>query len=215
MIQIAPSILAADFANLATDIQKVEKSGADLLHVDVMDGHFVPNISIGAPVVAAIQKVTKLPLDVHLMIANPGKFLDSFIQAGANIITVHAEADCHLHRLIQQIKSAGVRAGISLNPSTSLTVLEEVLPDIDMVLIMSVNPGFGGQSFIASSLNKITRLKNMIEERHLQVDIEVDGGINSQTAPQVIKAGANILVAGSAVYGAPDISRAIRELRGS
>lgn len=214
MIKIAPSMLSADFANLTSEIKKVEQAGADMLHIDIMDGHFVPNLTFGPPVVSAIKKVTKMPFDVHLMVKNPEALIADFAGAGADIITVHAETAPHLHRLLQNIKELGLRAGIALNPSTSLSTIEEVLDIADMVLIMSVNPGFGGQKFISSAVNKIVRLKKMIDERKLKIDIEVDGGINSNTARDVIKAGANVLVAGSAVYGAPDAAMAIKTIRG-
>jgi ribulose-phosphate 3-epimerase len=193
----------------------VEKAGADIIHIDVMDGHFVPNLTFGAPVVAAVRHVTKLPFDVHLMINNPQDMLGSFIDAGADIITVHAETAPHLHRLLQTIKERGVKPGVSLNPSTPLSNVEEVLDMVDMVLLMTVNPGFGGQKFISGMLDKINRLRQIITKRNLAVDIEVDGGITPATAPAVIAAGANILVAGSAVYGSPDLSAAIKALRGA
>lgn len=214
MIKVAPSILSADFSQLATEIVKIEKAGADWVHIDVMDGHFVPNLTFGAPVVAAIRKVTKLPFDVHLMVTNPQDLIKPFVQAGADIITVHAETAPHLHRLIQTIKEYGKKAGVSLNPSTPLSVVEEVLDEVDMILIMSVNPGYGGQKFISGAVDKIARLKSQIAERNLTVDIEVDGGINAVTARQVVAAGANILVAGSAVYGAADMTQAIKDIRG-
>jgi ribulose-phosphate 3-epimerase len=214
-VKIAPSILSADFSCLAEEIVKIDKAGADFVHIDVMDGHFVPNLTFGAPVVAAIRKVTTLPFDVHLMVANPQDYIAPFTKAGADIITVHAETAPHLHRLIQNIKEKGKKAGVSLNPSTPLSIIEEVLADVDMVLIMSVNPGFGGQQFIPGAVSKIARLKTMLAERNLAVDIEVDGGINAATARQVVAAGANILVAGSAVYGAPDIAQAIKDIRGA
>lgn len=214
-IKIAPSILSADFSRLADEITKIEQAGADWVHIDVMDGHFVPNLTFGPPVVAAIRKVTPLPFDVHLMVNNPQDLIEPFARAGADIITVHAETAPHLHRLIQTIKELGKKAGVSLNPSTPLSAVEEVLADVDMLLIMSVNPGFGGQKFIPSAVDKIARLKSMLDERNLIVDIEVDGGINAATARQVIAAGANILVAGSAVYGAPDIPQAINAIRGT
>lgn len=215
MIKIAPSILSADFARLGEDVKRVEEAGADLIHIDVMDGHFVPNLTFGPPVVSAIRKVTELPFDVHLMINNPQEMLSAFIEAGADLITVHAETAPHLHRLLQNIKEQGKRAGVSLNPSTPLSAVEDVLDIADMVLIMSVNPGFGGQKFIPGAVSKIARLRQMITERKLNVDIEVDGGINPETARQVVAAGANILVAGSAVYGAADMKAAISAIRGS
>lgn len=214
MIKIAPSLLSANFAYLADEIKKVEAAGADLLHLDIMDGHFVPNLTFGPPVIAALRQVTKLPFDVHLMVTNPQELIEPFVKAGADILTVHAETAPHMHRLIQTIKASGVQAAVSLNPATSLTAIEEVLSDLDMVLIMSVNPGFGGQQFIPESVNKIKRLRQMIESCNLKVDIEVDGGINKTTAQAVVEAGANVLVAGSAVYGAPDVAKAIQELRG-
>lgn len=214
MIKIAPSLLSANFAYLADEIKKVEAAGADLLHLDIMDGHFVPNLTFGPPVIAALRQVTKLPFDVHLMVTNPQELIEPFVKAGADILTVHAETAPHMHRLIQTIKASGVQAAVSLNPATPLTAIEEVLSDLDMVLIMSVNPGFGGQQFIPESVNKIKRLRQMIESRNLKVDIEVDGGINKTTAQAVVEAGANVLVAGSAVYGAPDVAKAIQELRG-
>lgn len=214
MIKVAPSILSADFSQLANEINKIEKAGADWVHIDVMDGHFVPNLTFGPPVVAAIRKVTKLPFDVHLMVTNPQDLIEPFAKAGADIITVHAETAPHLHRLLQTIKEYGLKAGVSLNPSTPLAVVEEVLDDLDMILIMSVNPGYGGQKFIPGAIEKITRLKTKLDQRKLSVDIEVDGGINASTARQVIAAGATILVAGSAVYGAPDMTQAIKNIRG-
>ncbi|QDR80665.1 ribulose-phosphate 3-epimerase [Sporomusa termitida] len=213
-IKVAPSILSADFSRLAEEILKLEQAGADWVHIDVMDGHFVPNLTFGAPVVAAIRPVTKLPFDVHLMVSNPQAFVDPFVKAGADIITVHAETAPHLHRLIQTIKEQGKKAGVSLNPATPLSLVEEVLSDIDMILIMSVNPGFGGQQFIPAAIDKIARLRAMLTTRSLTVDIEVDGGINAVTARKVTAAGANILVAGSAVYGAPDMAAAIKAIRG-
>lgn len=214
MVKIAPSILSADFSKLENEIKKVEQAGADLLHIDIMDGHFVPNLTFGPPVVSSIRKVSKLPFDVHLMINNPDAFLSEFVRAGADMITIHAETAPHLHRLLQTIKDYGIRSGIALNPATSISVVEEVLDMTDMVLIMSVNPGFGGQKFIPSSISKIARLKKMIEDRRLNIDIEVDGGINQQNAQPAIQAGANILVAGSAVYGAADMAGAIKNIRG-
>jgi len=213
MVKIAPSILSADFAFLYDEIKKIEEAGADWIHIDVMDGHFVPNISIGVPVVESLKGRTSLPLDVHLMISNPEKYIDSFVKAGADVLCVHAEACIHLHRVIQMIKGMGAAAGVALNPATPLSVLNYVLTDLDMVLIMSVNPGFGGQEFIPSCLNKIKELKEWVNRERLPVLIQVDGGINADTAPDVIRAGADILVAGSAVFSGSDVGHAIKMLR--
>ena len=213
MIKVAPSILSADFSKLGEEIIKIDQAGADMIHIDVMDGHFVPNLTLGAPIVKALRTVTKLPFDVHLMINNPENLIDDFIAAGADIITIHIEAANHLHRLVQKVKSSGVKVAVSLNPATPLNTLEEILPELDMVLLMSVNPGCGGQSFIPATLNKIARLKEMIDAKKLKIDIQVDGGINLETAPKVIKHGANILVAGSAVYGSNDIKGTIAQLK--
>ena len=213
MIKVAPSILSADFSKLGEEIIKIDQAGADMIHIDVMDGHFVPNLTLGAPIVKALRTVTKLPFDVHLMINNPENLIDDFIAAGADIITIHIEAANHLHSLVQKVKSSGVKVAVSLNPATPLNTLEEILPELDMVLLMSVNPGFGGQSFIPATLNKIARLKEMIDAKKLKIDIQVDGGINLETAPKVIKHGANILVAGSAVYGSNDIKGTIAQLK--
>jgi ribulose-phosphate 3-epimerase len=213
MIRIAPSILSADFARLADEIARVEAAGADWLHVDVMDGHFVPNLTLGAPVVAAIRKVTKLPLDVHLMVTNPAELVEAFAAAGADWLTVHVETEPHLHRLIGRIRELGVKPGVVLNPATPLITVEEILPEVDMVLLMSVNPGFGGQSFIPSTLSKIRRLKEQIRQSGRTTLIEVDGGINAVTAPKVVQSGADILVAGSAVFGSSDLRQAIANLK--
>jgi len=213
-IIVAPSILSADFARLAEDIAAVEAAGADWLHVDVMDGRFVPNITIGPPVVKAIRKVTKLPLDCHLMIVEPEKYVDAFAEAGADTITIHVEACTHLQRTLCHIKSLGKRAGVTLNPSTHEDSLRYVLDVVDQVLVMSVNPGFGGQSFLTSQLDKVRAIKKMVDERKLKVDIEIDGGITKDTAPAAIEAGARILVAGNAVFNSKDWGAAIASLRG-
>ena len=212
---IAPSILSADFARLGEEITAVAKGGADVIHIDVMDGHFVPNITIGPLVVKAVRKITDLPLDVHLMIENADAYLDDFAKAGADWITVHVETGYHLHRTIHRIKELGKRAGAVLNPATPLTSLEEILPDLDLVMLMTVNPGFGGQSFIESSLAKIKQLKKMIDDRGLQVAIEVDGGVSPKTIGPIAAAGANIFVAGSAVFGQDDYAKVIGELKGA
>jgi ribulose-phosphate 3-epimerase len=202
MIEIAPSILAADFANLSRDIARVEKGGADLIHLDIMDGHFVPNITIGPPVVNSIRKITSLPLDAHLMIEEPSRYLDVLIQAGVNWISVHLEADTHLERTISYLRERGIRAGVALNPATPLGGLEEILPEVDFVLLMSVNPGFGGQQFIPSTLNKIRKLKELISSNGYKARIEVDGGIGTENLQEVLSAGAEIIVMGSAIFGA-------------
>ncbi|HHW23365.1 MAG TPA: ribulose-phosphate 3-epimerase [Clostridiaceae bacterium] len=213
MIKIAPSILSADFSVLGEEIKKIEKSGADMVHVDVMDGHFVPNITIGPLVVSAIRPLTKLPLDVHLMISNPDKYLESFKEAGADVITVHAETTHHLDRTVSRIRQMGIKAGVSLNPSTPENVIEYVLDKIDMVLVMTVNPGFGGQAFIKGMLEKISRIREMIRRRNLSVDIEVDGGINEDTIALVANAGAGIAVTGSAFFSSNDPVEFVKVLK--
>jgi ribulose-phosphate 3-epimerase len=213
MIKIAPSILSANFAKLGEEIKDVENGGADYIHVDVMDGHFVPNITIGPLIVEAIRPVTKLPLDVHLMIEKPDLYIDDFVRAGADIITVHVEACNHLHRTIQLIKSKGIKAGVVLNPHTPIESIQHILEDIDMVLLMTVNPGFGGQAFIPQVLPKIKQLANIIKEKQLSIEIEVDGGVNEETAKQCVNAGATVLVAGSAIYNTTDRKQAITNLK--
>jgi ribulose-phosphate 3-epimerase len=216
IVKVAPSILSADFSRLGEEIRAVEAAGADIIHIDVMDGHFVPNITIGPLIVQAARKVTKLPLDVHLMIENPELYLADFAKAGADYLTVHAEAAYHLHRLVQSIREhKGVKAAVSLNPATPLDALDYVLGDLDMVLIMSVNPGFGGQAFIPSQLDKIRALRKRIDDRRLDLEIEVDGGVKTDNAGEVAAAGADILVAGSAVFGAKDYAAAIKGIRGT
>ncbi|PFO05929.1 ribulose-phosphate 3-epimerase [Bacillus sp. AFS076308] len=214
MVKIAPSILSADFSKLGEEIIAVDQAGADYIHIDVMDGHFVPNITIGPLIVEAVRPVTKLPLDVHLMIENPDHYIEAFAKAGANFITVHVEACRHLHRTIQNIKSFGVKAGVVLNPATPVESIQHIIGDIDMVLLMSVNPGFGGQTFIPEVLPKIRKVKEMAEQKGLSVEIEIDGGVNPETARQCIEAGATVLVAGSAVYNQKDYKQAISQLRG-
>lgn len=212
MTDIAPSLLAADFTNLGRDVAAAEAAGARYLHLDIMDGHFVPNISYGPDVVKALRPLTTMIFDVHLMITDPDRYVDAFVAAGADLITVHAETCPHLHRSLQNIREKGVRAGVALNPSTPLSVLDWVLPETDLVLIMSVNPGFGGQKFIPSALDKIRALRQMVDSRGLSVLIQVDGGINLDTAAAVAAAGADVLVAGSAVFGQPDPGAAIRDI---
>jgi ribulose-phosphate 3-epimerase len=214
MIKIAPSILSADFSKLGEEIKAVEAAGADYIHVDVMDGHFVPNITIGPLVVQSIRPVTKLPLDVHLMIENPDQYIEAFAKAGADIITVHVEATRHLHRTIQLIKKQGVKAGVVINPATPVDSIKHIINDIDLVLLMTVNPGFGGQSFIEGVVPKIREIADLVKTHGLDVEIEVDGGVNPETAPLCIEAGANVLVAGSAIYGKKDLKDAIRSIRG-
>lgn len=215
-IKLAPSILSADFGRVGEQVAEATKAGADYIHVDVMDGHFVPNITIGPLVVAAIRPHTSLPLDVHLMIESPEKYIKQFAQAGADIITVHAEVCPHLHRMVESIKEAGCKAGVSLNPSTPLTALEEVLPILDLALLMSVNPGFGGQQFIESTIGKIARLRRKLDELGLAAELEVDGGITAEIAPRVAQAGARVLVAGAAVFNKREsVSQAIARIRES
>jgi ribulose-phosphate 3-epimerase len=214
-LKIAPSILSADFAHLAQEVGSVDQQGADWIHVDVMDGQFVPNITIGPLVVKALKTITQKPLDVHLMIVQPERFIEDFAKAGADVITVHAEACTHLHGTLQQIRKLGVKAGVSLNPHTPSEVLDYVLQDLDLVLVMSVNPGFGGQKFIPESIDKLRKVEAKLIERGLRacVDIEVDGGVNAKTAADVAAAGANVLVAGSAVFKADDYGQAMRGIR--
>ena len=213
MIKIAPSILSADFARLGDEVRAVANAGADYIHIDVMDGHFVPNLTIGPLVVAAVRKVTDLPLDVHLMIEHPDRYIPDFARAGADIITVHQEAVPHLHRTVQLIKSLGKRAGVSINPATPAASLEVILDELDLVLVMTVNPGFGGQQFIASGLDKIAALRREINRRGLTVELEVDGGVKADNIAGIAAAGADVFVAGSAVFGAADYAATISELR--
>jgi ribulose-phosphate 3-epimerase len=212
-IEIAPSILSADFSCLGDQIQAVERGGAGLLHFDVMDGHFVPNITVGLPVLKSLAKFTRLPIDAHLMITDPGTYAVQFVQAGAQMVSVHVEADAHLHRTLMSIKSAGAQAGVVLNPATPVGAVEEALQFVDYVLVMSVNPGFGGQQFIPEALDKVKRLRQMIVERQLNVRIEIDGGVDRSNIETVVAAGAEIIVAGSAIFGKPDAEAAVRELR--
>jgi len=216
VIKIAPSILSADFARLGQQVAATEAAGADYIHVDVMDGHFVPNLTIGPLVVEAVRRATRLPLDVHLMIEAPEKYIEAFAKAGADILTVHVETCPHLHRTVQQIKATGRRAGVSLNPATPASALEEILEEVDLVLVMTVNPGFGGQTFIERGVHKVHQLRHMLDQRAAPAELEVDGGITASNAGRVVRAGATTLVAGSAIYGAADgIEAALARLRAS
>ena len=215
-IKIAPSILSADFGRLAEQVAEAEQAGADYVHVDIMDGHFVPNITMGPLVVSAVRRATSLPLDVHMMIASPERYVDEFVDAGADIVTVHVEACTHLHRVVHQIRESGAKAGAALNPATPTSAVEEVLADLDQVLVMTVNPGFGGQAFIHSVLDKIRRVRSRIDSQRLPVDLEVDGGISPATARTAVDAGARVLVAGSAIYNdKQSVDEAMSALRSS
>jgi ribulose-phosphate 3-epimerase len=214
-IEIAPSILSADFAHLGREIEKAERGGADVIHLDVMDGHFVPNVTIGPPVVESIRKITRLPLDAHLMIEKPGRYLDDFIQAGVNWLSVHVEADDHLDRSLQYIKAKGVKAGIAINPGTALSSLDQILPFADFILIMTVNPGFGGQKFIPYTLKKVSQLREIIVSKGYPTRIEVDGGIGPGNLHDILTAGAEIIVTGSAIFSSrKDASEAVKEMKG-
>lgn len=213
MIKLAPSILSADFARLLEDVKKVEEAGCEYLHIDVMDGHFVPNITLGPGIVKSLRKDVNMVFDTHLMIENPDNYIKDFVDAGSDLIVVHQEACRHLHRTIQNIKSYNVKAGVALNPATPIETIKHVLEDVDMVLIMTVNPGFGGQSFIESTIEKIQELKKIIDEKNLNVDIQVDGGIKPNNIDKVVKAGANIIVAGSAIFNSDDIAQTVKLMR--
>jgi ribulose-phosphate 3-epimerase len=212
-VRIAPSILSADFASLGAAVAAAERGGADLIHVDVMDGHFVPNITIGVPVVKSLRRVTKLPLDVHLMIDDPDRYLDAFAEAGASMISVHVEVSRHLHRTVHAIKALGVHAGVVLNPATPVGALEDIAADVDFVVVMSVNPGFGGQTFIPRSESKVREVRALLDRAGNRADIEIDGGVDLQNVARVVSAGARIIVAGSAVFHGPDPERATRDLK--
>ena len=213
MIKLAPSILSADFARLLEDVKKVEKAGCEYLHIDVMDGHFVPNITLGPGIVKSLRKDVNMVFDAHLMIENPDNYIKEFADAGCDIIVVHQEACTHLHRTIQNIKSHGIKAGVALNPATPIETIKYVLQDVDMVLLMSVNPGFGGQSYIPVVTEKIKELKALIDEMNLDIDIEVDGGVKPSNIAEVVNAGANVIVAGSAIFNAGNIDEAVKSLR--
>jgi ribulose-phosphate 3-epimerase len=213
MVEIAPSILSADFTRLGEEIATVERGGASVIHVDVMDGHFVPNITVGLPVVRALKQATQLPLDTHLMITEPGIYAEQFVEAGAAMVSVHVEADPHINRTLTGIRKKGALAGVAINPATPLVALEEALPFADFILLMSVNPGFGGQKFIQTSLDKVRRLRRTIDERGLQTRIEIDGGIDRHNIAAIAAAGAEIIVAGSAIFNQSDPAQAVRELR--
>lgn len=213
MIKMAPSILSADFARLLEDVKKVERAGCEYLHIDVMDGHFVPNITLGPAIVKSLRKDVNMVFDAHLMIENPDNYIKDFVDAGCDMIVVHEEACTHLHRTIQNIKSFNVKAGVALNPATPIENIKYILNDIDMVLIMTVNPGFGGQSFIGTMIDKIKELKELIDEKGLDVDIQVDGGIKPSNVSEVVKAGANVIVAGSAIFNSDDIEATVKEFR--
>lgn len=211
--KIAPSILSADFAHLADEIKAVEEAGADIIHIDVMDGHFVPNFTIGPPIVAAIKKVARRPLDVHLMMTNPDDFIPEFVEAGSDYLTVHVETCAHLHRTVQSIKERGIKAGVTLNPATPISSVEPILSEVDLLLIMSVNPGFGGQKFIPSVMDKIKAVRRMIDARGLKVELEVDGGLRVDNVGAISSAGADIFVAGSAIFGSKDYKQTITKMR--
>jgi ribulose-phosphate 3-epimerase len=214
IVKLAPSILSADFARLGQQVADAERAGADRIHIDVMDGHFVPNLSMGAPIVQSLRRVTRLPLEIHLMISDPDFFLDEFVEAGSDSFLVHWEGNANLHRTVQRIKALGKRAGVVINPATPAAVLEEILPDVEQVLVMTVNPGFGHQHFLSTTLPKIRRVRQMIDQMNSGCDVEVDGGIDADTAPLAVAAGANILVAGTAIFGqSEEVTAAMTRLR--